>query len=45
MRFLGLGPVLIVKGEPEEGMRIWADTGRTVWVDVTELPDSASRAN
>lgn len=45
MRFRGVGPATIVKDEPEEGMRLWADTGREVWIDVTGIPDSASAAN
>ncbi|KAJ8139037.1 hypothetical protein OY671_007750, partial [Metschnikowia pulcherrima] len=31
VRFRGVGPATIVKDEPEEGMRLWADTGREVW--------------
>lgn len=45
VRFPGVGPATIVKDQPEEGMRLWADTGREVWVDVTDIPDSGSDAN
>lgn len=45
VRFPGLGPAMILKGEPEDGMRLWANTGKEVWVDVSEVPDSASAAN
>lgn len=45
VRFHGVGSATIVKDEPEAGMRLWSDTGREVWVDVTGIPDSASAAN
>lgn len=45
VRFRGVGPATIVKDEPEEGMRLWSDTGGEVWVDVTGIPDSPSAAN
>ena len=40
VRFPGVGPATVFKGEPEDGMKIWADTGREIWVDVTCVDDS-----
>ena len=45
VRFPGFGPAITVKDEPENGMRIWSDTGREVWVDVSEIQDSSEKAN
>lgn len=45
VRFPGDGPAILVKDEPEEGMRLWADTGREVWVDVVDIPNSAIDAS
>lgn len=40
VRFPGIAPATIFKGEPEDGMKLWCDTGKEVWVDVTEVSDS-----
>ncbi len=45
VRFPGVPPAKIVRDEPEEGMRLWTDTGKEVWVDVTDIRDSANSAN
>ena len=45
VRFPGVAPATIVRDEPEEGMRLWTDTGKEVWVDVTGIRDSADSAN
>lgn len=45
VRFRGAGPATIVMDEPEEGMRLWAGTGKEVWVDVTGIQDSAKDSN
>jgi len=45
VRFPGVGPVTIVKDQPEEGLRLWADSGGEVWVDVSDIPDSGSGAH
>lgn len=45
VRFRGSGLPTIVRDEPEEGMKLWADTGKEVWVDVTGVPDSAEGSN
>jgi hypothetical protein len=45
VRFPGVGPATIVRDEPEEGMRLWAESGKEVWVDVTGIRDSAHAAS
>jgi len=40
VRFSGVGPATIMSDEPEEGMRLWAETGQEVWVDVTGIENS-----
>jgi len=42
VRFPGVGLATIVRDEPEEGMRLWADTGKEIWVDVTGFPGNAN---
>ena len=41
VRFPGEGPAMIYEGEPEEGMKLWKQTGRAVWVDVSKVKDTA----
>lgn len=40
VRFPGREPTEIFHGEPEDGMKIWVETGKEVWVDVSGIPDS-----
>ena len=45
VRFPGAGPATIVRDEPEEAMRLWADTGKEVWADVKGIRDSGDSTN
>lgn len=40
VRFPGRRPTMIYEGEPEDGMKIWSETGQEVWVDVSKLEDT-----
>ena len=40
VRFPGKGPAKIYVGEPEDGMKLWTETGQEVWVDVSKLADT-----
>lgn len=37
VKFSGSQPATIYRGQPEDGMKIWSDTGQEVWVDVCVL--------
>ncbi|MCY1708818.1 hypothetical protein [Pannonibacter sp. SL95] len=40
VRFFGHGAPHIFRGEPEDGMKLWIETGRTIWVDVSGILDT-----
>ncbi|MCJ8510299.1 hypothetical protein MUU53_20645 [Rhizobium lemnae] len=40
VRFPGKEPAKIYEGEPEDGMKIWAETGQAVLVDVSKIGDT-----
>lgn len=40
VKFPGKGPARIFKGEPEDGMKLWLETGNEVWVDVSGIQDT-----
>lgn len=43
VRFPGKGPAKIYEGEPEDGMKIWSETNREIWVDVSKVEDTIHR--
>lgn len=45
VRFFGDGPPIIFEGEPEDGMKLWSETGSEVWVDISGLKDTPSISN